>query len=76
MHDGDPIFQELGEALYLPENVLRSGEDVFLDDLTVGDVQNTLQVPLDIVKSNGYEMISTILGLDKGVLKAPVVEEE
>ena len=68
--------QELGEALYLPENVLRSGEDVFLDDLTVGDVQNTLQVPLDIVKSNGYEMISTILGLDKGVLKAPVVEEE
>ena len=55
---------------------MRSGEDVFLDDLTVGDVQNTLQVPLDIVKSNGYEMISTILGLDKGVLKAPVVEEE
>lgn len=67
--------QNLGEILYLPENVLRSGENVFLDDLTVTDVQNTLQVPLDIVKSNGYELVSMMLGLDKGVLSASVNEE-
>lgn len=67
--------QVLGEVLYLPENILRSGEDVFLDDLSVSDVQNALQVRLDIVKSNGYELISTILGLEDGVLAAPVEEE-
>ncbi len=67
--------KELGETLYLPENVLRSGEDVFLDDLTTSDVQNTLQVRLDIVKSSGYELISTMLGLEDGVLCAPVEEE-
>lgn len=66
--------KELGEVLYLPENVLRSGEEVFLDDLTVCDVQNTLQVPLDIVKSNGYELICCMLGLDKNTLDVLVEE--
>lgn len=45
--------QELGERLYIPENVLRAGERVFLDDLTVEDVSRALQVPVDIVKSDG-----------------------
>ena len=67
--------QPLGEVLYLPENILRSGEAVFLDDLTILDVQNSLQVPLDIVKSNGYELISSMLGIDSAVLM-PVVSED
>ena len=66
--------EELGEVLYLPENVLRSGEDVFLDDLTVCDVQKALQVPLDIVKSNGYELVCCMLGLDKNALDV-IVED-
>ena len=53
--------QQLGEALLLPENILRSGEDVFLDDLTVADLEKTLQVPLSIVKSNGCEFIASIV---------------
>lgn len=68
--------QKLGEVLFLPENILRSGEDVFLDDLTTADVQKALQVPLDIVKSNGYELISSMIGLDEGVLAPVVLEEE
>lgn len=68
--------QKLGEVLFLPENILRSGEDVFLDDLTTADVQKALQVPIDIVKSNGYELISSMLGLDKGALAPVVIEEE
>lgn len=67
--------QPLGEVLYLPENILRSGENVFLDDLTTCDVQNSLQVPLDIVKSNGYELISSMLGIDSAVL-IPAVSED
>ncbi len=67
--------QPLGEVLYLPENILRSGEDVFLDDFTLSDVQNSLQVPLDIVKSNGYKLVSCLLGVDGKLLNPAVLEE-
>ncbi len=53
--------KELGERLLLPENVLRSGEDVFLDDVTVGEMEKALQVKVDIVKSSGYEFVQTII---------------
>ncbi len=51
----------LGECLLLPENMFRSGEEVFLDDVTVEDVQNALQVPVDIVKSSGMDFVGTIV---------------
>ena len=51
----------LGERMLIPENVLRSGEQVLLDDYTVQDLEKTLQVPVDIVKSSGYDFIDTIL---------------
>ena len=51
----------LGERMLLPENVLRSGEQVLLDDYTVQDLEKTLQVPVNIVKSSGYDFINTIL---------------
>lgn len=53
--------KELGERLLLPENVLRSGEDVFLDDMRVGELEKALQVQADIVKSSGCEFINCIL---------------
>ncbi|MGN0347790.1 MAG: DUF512 domain-containing protein [Lachnospiraceae bacterium] len=63
---GDLIEQmlprEKGERLLLPQNMLRSGEQVFLDDYSVEQVQNALQVPVDIVKSSGMDFVSAILG--------------
>ena len=56
------LDKELGTKLFLPENVLRSGEDVFLDDMTLGDLEKTLQVPIYIVKSSGYEFVRAIIG--------------
>ena len=53
--------QEKGSRLYLPCNVLRSGEDVFLDDLHVGDLEKALQVPIYIVKSSGREFVEAFL---------------
>ncbi|MBR1853331.1 MAG: DUF512 domain-containing protein [Lachnospiraceae bacterium] len=53
--------KELGSTLLLPQNVLRSGETVFLDDLTVADLEETLQVPIYIVKSSGYDFLDGIL---------------
>ena len=53
--------KNLGSTLLLPENVLRSGEDVFLDDIRLGELENALQVPVNIVKSSGYNFVETIL---------------
>ena len=53
--------KNLGEALYLPRNVLRSGADLFLDDYTLADVEGALQVPVNIVKSSGRDFIEAIL---------------
>lgn len=47
----------LGERLILPENLLRAGEEVLLDDITVTELKNALQVPVDIVKSSGYDFV-------------------
>lgn len=54
--------KELGSRLLLPCNMLKADEDVFLDDITVKEVSDALQVPVDIVKSSGQDLIDTILG--------------
>lgn len=48
--------KDLGDKLLLPENLLRFGEEVLLDDVTLGDISQTLQVPIDIVKSSGVQI--------------------
>lgn len=52
----------LGSRLLLPQNVLRSGETVFLDDLMVADLEKALQVEINIVKSSGCDFIDAVLG--------------
>ncbi len=54
----------LGDVLLLPMNMLRSGENVLLDDMTTTDIEKALQVPVDIIKSNGDDLIIKILGED------------
>ena len=53
--------QQLGERLLLPCNMLRSGEEVFLDDVTLSEVKDSLQIQVDIVKSSGWDFIEAIL---------------
>ena len=54
--------KDLGEKLLIPINMLRSGETVFLDDITVAEVETALQVPVDIVKSSGQALVSAVTG--------------
>ena len=56
--------KDLGERLLLPENMLRSGETVFLDDMTVSELENALQVPIIIVKSSGQALLEAVLGIE------------
>lgn len=56
--------RKLGGRLLLPCNMLKTDEDVFLDDFTVEQVSDALQVPIDIVKSSGQDLIDSILNSD------------
>lgn len=55
----------LGEKLLLPCNMFRSEEEVFLDDLTLTELEETLQVEADIVKSSGQDFINGIIGVGR-----------
>ena len=51
----------VGALVILPCNLLRSGEEVFLDDMTLTELKNALQVKIDIVKSSGQDLLDAIL---------------
>lgn len=65
---GDLIAQlrgkDLGKRLLIPQNMLRHGEGVFLDDVTVEDVERELGVPVRPVQQDGFELCDAMLELD------------
>ena len=54
--------KELGDNLLLSCNMLRSGEEVFLDDITLTELENALQVKTRIVQSDGRDFVYAIIG--------------
>ena len=56
--------RDLGNVVAIPCNMLRMGERVFLDDHTVEEVENALQVPVIIVKSSGLALFEAMLGYE------------
>lgn len=54
--------KKLGERLILPDCLLRFGEEVLLDDVTLSELENALQVKIDIVKSSGQDFVDIIVG--------------
>ena len=55
--------KELGDVLLLPSNTLKADEDIFLDDVTLEELQKALQVPVIIVQSEGMDFFEKILEL-------------
>ena len=43
--------------------MLRRDTDVFLDDLTVSDVENRLNVKIIPVENDGFALLDAILGI-------------
>jgi len=54
--------RELGDSLLLSCTMLRSGEEVFLDDITLSELEQTLQVKTRIVQSDGRDLVYAIIG--------------
>ena len=65
---GDLIAQlkgkHLGQRLLIPQNMLRHGERVFLDDVSLDDVERELGVPVTPVAQDGYELLDAMCGLE------------
>jgi putative radical SAM enzyme (TIGR03279 family) len=63
---GDLIGQlrgkELGKRLLITRNMLRAGESVFLDDVTVEDVEKALGVAIRVVEQDGADLIRAMCG--------------
>ncbi len=57
--------RDLGERVLLPDNMLRYHENVFLDDVTIQQVEEELGVPLIFVAQDGFQLCDAILGLDE-----------
>lgn len=58
--------RNLDGRLLIPCNMLKADEDIFLDDYTVKEVSDALQVPVDIVKSSGQDLIDAFLKASEG----------
>lgn len=53
--------EKLGERLIIPSNMLRMGEEVFLDDITVSQVEEALGTKVISVDSDGEKFLEVIL---------------
>ncbi len=55
--------EKLGGELLISSCMLRSGEQVFLDDYTVGELEQGLGVKISVVDNDGAEFIKGVLGV-------------
>lgn len=58
--------RDLGARLLLPDNMLRYHENVFLDDVTIQEVESALGVPLTFVPQDGFALCDAMFALDGG----------
>ena len=56
----------LGEELLLPCNVLKADEDIFLDDISLKELSDSLQVPVNIIQSEGRDFVDKIIAIENG----------
>lgn len=53
--------KKFGDSLLIPSSMLRMGEQVFLDDLTVQDIERSLDMKVVPVESDGKALIEAVL---------------
>ena len=54
---------EIGDELLLSTAMIRRDSDVFLDDVTIGQVEEALHTKIRIVANDGWEFLDAILGV-------------
>ena len=57
--------RDLGERLLIPCSMLRDGEEVFLDDVTVGQVEEKLNIKLEVTDPEGASLVRAVCDLPR-----------
>jgi len=60
--------RELGERVIIPANMLRHGEGVFLDDVTLEQLSAALRRPVQVSETDGYSLVDSIFSKEGGPL--------
>lgn len=55
--------KELGEFLFIPSSMLKHGEEIFLDDISIEDIERKLKVKVCSVKPRAYDLIDNVRGI-------------
>ena len=62
---GSDLVRELAgvqcDAVIIPENMLRAEQDLFLDDMSIEQVQQAIGVPVRVVENNGAALADVLL---------------
>ncbi|HOC34716.1 MAG TPA: DUF512 domain-containing protein [Ruminococcus flavefaciens] len=56
--------KDLGDNLLMSNAMVMRDSDIFLDDLTIGDVERELNVKIRTTPSDGYELLDAIMGIE------------
>ena len=59
--------KRFGKKLYLPGSVLRAGERVLLDDVTVDQIADALKIEVAISGHSGYDLVAALFDADHRV---------
>jgi putative radical SAM enzyme (TIGR03279 family) len=56
--------KELGDLILLPTSMLKAGEDIFLDDVSLEEVERELQTKVTPVRVNGRDLLMAVMGIE------------
>ncbi|HBL40416.1 MAG TPA: radical SAM protein, partial [Ruminococcaceae bacterium] len=54
--------KDLGDALLISENMLRDGEEIFLDDVTLSQLSERLNIPIFANRTDGFDLFERMIG--------------
>ena len=55
--------KDLGTQLLIPSVMLRQERDMFLDNITLEQLSNELNIDIRVVDNDGYELLDAIIGV-------------
>ena len=62
---GSDLIRDLAgiqtDSLIITENMLRAEQDLFLDDMTLDEVQEKIGVPIHVIENNGAALADALL---------------
>lgn len=56
--------KDLKDGLFISESMLRAGDDVFLDDISLPELENMLKTKITTVENDGFDFLEKLLDIE------------